>query len=228
MNQFALVLSCLLSWVSSTVFGQESDLCKRSVLPHISHIPGWCSEKKGSAMIDLIFEIKPYICVEIGVFAGASILPTAYALKYLNKGFVYAVDSWNTYECTKYYPDGNPHKDWWSKVDFNYIYNSFFHLLKSHDLQKQCIVLAMTSEDAAPLIPTIDILHIDSTHCDESALQDLFLYFPKVRIGGYIWFTGWANTPNAFEYIKQNCQVKKVLDDGQCILLKKESNKDCL
>jgi hypothetical protein len=197
--------------------------CKESIVPLVPHIPGWCSQKKAEAMMDLIFEVKPTVCVELGVFAGASILPTASALKCLGRGIVYAIDPWDNYECTKFFPETSPHKQWWNDIDLNYMYHYFLELIKSHQLSKCCFVLKSTSENAVFAVDKIDILHIDSTHCDESALLDVTLYVPKVKLGGYIWFDGWNSTPNAFEYVKKSCYVKKVIDQGRCILLEKVS-----
>ncbi len=88
-------------------------------------------------------------------------------------------------------------------------------------MQKYCHIIINTSKSAAPQIKTIDILHIDGNHCDESAYIDVIKYVPKVKIGGYIWFDGWSTATNAFEYIKKTCYVEKVVDNGRCILLKK-------
>jgi hypothetical protein len=200
---------------------KNQEECKKKVLSILPQIPGWCSQKKASSMMDLIFETNPKICVEIGVFAGASILPTAYALKCLNKGIVYAIDPWDTYECIKYYEKNDINRSWWEQIDMNYFYTYFLNLLKTHQIKNYCIVLKETSEQAANKIKTIDILHIDGNHCDESAFIDVTKYVPKIKVDGYIWFDGWSTSPKAFEYIKNTCIVVKVIDQGKCILLKK-------
>jgi hypothetical protein len=75
-------------------------------------------------MMDLIYEVKPEICVEVGVFAGSSIYPTASALKFLHCGVVYAIDSWNNLDCIKGYDsdDANYH---WKWINLHSLINSF-------------------------------------------------------------------------------------------------------
>lgn len=55
-------------------------------------------------MFDLILKENPKVYVEIGVWGGSSIFPTALALKLLNnKEVVFAIDPWNSEEYIKYY-----------------------------------------------------------------------------------------------------------------------------
>lgn len=215
---FLFLFSCCWAFAA-----ENQEACKRAALPIVSQIPGWCSQKKAAAIMDLIFETKPKVCVEIGVFAGASLFPTAMALKCLEGGMVYAIDPWDNYEATRFFPPDNPHHQYWKQVDFPRIYQSFQNLIAAHHLENHCCVIRLASEKAAFLFRTIDILHIDSTHSDESALSDVSLYLPKVRVGGYVWFDGWNAAPSAFELAKKTCHVKKVLDEGKCILLEKVS-----
>jgi cephalosporin hydroxylase len=56
---------------------------KNQVLSYQDSIPGWCCREKAERMMDVVYETKPEICVEIGVFGGSSIYPTASALKFL-------------------------------------------------------------------------------------------------------------------------------------------------
>jgi len=214
----------LLVFVSSLGFAANTEVqeeCKRATVPLVAQIPGWCSQQKAAAMMDLVFQVNPKICVEIGVYAGASFLPTAAALKCLGHGIIYAIDPWDNYEAVRLFPPENAHYQYWSSINFYYVFGVFQNLIETHGLEKHCCVMRMTSAKAAPLLRSIDILHIDSSHCDESALNDVLLYIPKVKVGGYIWFEAWDGAPNAFEVAKKNCHVKKVLDSGRCVLLEK-------
>lgn len=221
---FALVCSVLLGSFSTSyaldISSQEK--CRQAVITNLPNIPGWCSPAKASAIMELIFRVKPSVCVELGVFAGASLYPTAAALKQNGEGVVYAVDAWSNLECYKHLPAGNSHKDYWKQIDLNAMHNYFLQLLKSEELQDQCIVIKNTFANAAPLIDPIDILHIDGDHYDESAYPIVLRYVPKVKVGGYIWFNGWGTSPKAFEYIKRTCYIVKVIDEGQCLLFEKK------
>lgn len=113
---------------------------KNEVLVHQedNSIEGWCSREKAEKLMDLIFDTHPNICVEIGVFGGSSIYPTACALKYLNNGIVYAIDPWSKEECLKGYPPGDQHYVWWDMLDQEKIYLGFQTMLNRFNLEPFC------------------------------------------------------------------------------------------
>lgn len=110
---------------------------------------------------DLVRCIKPKVIVETGVYQGLSTCFLASALE--SNGFedarIYAVDPWNT-----------P------------------HLWENSPLEKYVQFLAMTSQDAEPLISklTIDLLAIDSIHTYGQSSWELRNFEPHVREGGFI------------------------------------------
>jgi predicted O-methyltransferase YrrM len=200
---------------------------KEEIYHGLPLIEGWCSKEKASNFIDLIAATKPETCVEIGAFGGSSIFPTASTLKLLGKGQVIAIDPWERAECIKYLD--SPEEDvenlhWWSRVDLNYIYNSYLNMLQRYDLFDYCITLRMTSAKAAAFIESIDILYIDGNHSKEASTQDVLLYLPKVRSGGYIWMDDclWTGTKNAVDLLSHSCDVIKTIDAGNCTLFKKK------
>ena len=186
---------------------------KQTNLQHQHLIPGWCSREKAEKMMDLILETQPAICVEIGVFGGSSIYPTALALKYQGSGVVYAIDPWATTECTKGYEPNDPNYQWWSQINLEQIFQGFKHMLNAFHLDPHCHILRMTSREALATFEdnSIDILHIDGNHSEESALADIQLYFPKVKAGGYVWFddVNWVSTNKAVAFLSKNSEVVK-------------------
>lgn len=180
------------------------------VLLHQSSIHGWCSSEKAKSMMDLIYEVKPEICVEVGVFAGSSIYPTASALKFLQKGQVYAIDPWETHFCLDGYEEDNPHYLWWKQVDLNWIYLNFLKLLNQFQLTFYCKVIRATGLQALDHFAdqSIDILHIDGNHTENIAISDVEHYFPKVKKGGYIWLddVDWPSVLRAKEFLSSNCE----------------------
>lgn len=212
--------------ISQLLFASQmsQQQCKDLVTKELPKIAGWCTSKKAEAMIDLVFEIRPAVCVEMGVFGGSSLLPIAYALKCVNHGVVYAIDAWDTAEAVRYYPGGGVHHDWWTKQNLNAHHQAFMKLLKKHQLNPFCIALKETFATAVHKIPAIDILHIDATHTNEGDFIDAIPYIRKVKNGGYIWFDGWANSPDTYEYLKSRCFIRKVVNSGNCILLQKVTN----
>ncbi len=198
---------------------------KGHVLNALPHLEGWCSKEKAINFIDLVLEVNPEVCVEVGVFGGSSLFPVASALKFLGSGVVIGIDPWDRIECLKNIdPIRNPQNfEWWAKVNLNYVYYLYTSMLQQHKLEPYCITLRTTSEKAIREIQTIDIVYIDGNHSQPSSLQDVTLYLPKVKAGGYIWLndTLGKERQSAIEHLLTKCDVIKLIDNGNCILFKK-------
>lgn len=229
MEKFILFLFCFAISLHADTAPLHTDLkvesLKNKVLHALPYFEGWCTEEKALNFVELVLEVKPEVCVEIGVFGGRSLLPVALALKLLGKGIVIGIDPWNREECIKYY---DPIKDeadlrWWSNLNFEYVYSDYQAMIKKLLVEKYCFTLRTTSEDAVSEIGVIDILHIDGNHSEIASLQDVALYLPKVRAGGYIWMTDalWGERRRAVEQLQKFCDVVKVIEGGNCILFKK-------
>jgi hypothetical protein len=195
--------------------------CKNFVKSELSGISGWCSAKKAEAMMDLIFTTLPEVCVEMGVFGGASLFPTAYALKFVNHGLVYGVDAWDPNEAIRYYPANSVNREWWQKQNFNAQYQNCLRMINKYDLNFFFKIIKNSFAKALDQIPHIDILHIDATHTNTGDYIDAIPYIRKVKKMGYIWFDGWSNSSDTYEYFKPICSIEKVVDSGNCILLQK-------
>lgn len=200
----------LLTQLLPVVKDQNFTEVKKTCLTHLSHIHGWCSEDKAQKMMDLIYQVKPKLCVEIGVFGGSSIWPQALALKYNHAGLVYAIDPWDKDACIAGYEPSDPNYKWWSSVDLEMIYKSFVDLVYKNRLNDYVKICRSSAQNALSMFndESIDILHIDGNHTKEFALSDAYLYFPKVKKGGYIWFDdmNWSSTSAAQEFLFNNCE----------------------
>jgi hypothetical protein len=216
-----LLLLCLLS----SLYGGSIEDLKAEVQENLPEIAGWCSQEKAMNFIDLVLEVKPQVCVEIGVFSGASIYPVASALKFLGQGIVIAIDAWDIVECLRYLdPDKNrADLKWWAAKNMDHIYFYFVQMLKYFDIEKFCLICRNTSKKAAPAIGPIDILYIDGNHYEKVAIEDVQLYLPKVRPGGYIWFNDahWSTLQPAVLLLIESCDIVKKIDNGNCILFRK-------
>ena len=205
------------------------DNYKQRVLAHQDKIEGWCIKEKAIQMMELIHETRPQVCVEIGVFGGASIYPTAAALKFHKSGVVYAIDPWEKGDCLIGYEPGDPNYEWWSKVDYEQIYKGFEKMLKDFGLKPYCKTLRMTSAQAVAQFAdeSVDILHIDGNHSAETAMKDVELFYPKVKVGGYIWFddANWSSTSQAVMALVVDCELvaERCIDvtGQQCLLFRK-------
>jgi len=217
---FCLSLSALLS-------AQSFEDVKANCVQKLKTVHGWCSSEKATHMMDLIAEVKPTLCVEIGVFGGASILPTAEALKFNKKGVVFAIDPWSKEACLTGYEPNNPNYLWWGSLDLEAIYNGFLTLLKVNKLRPYCQVVRKTSKEALALFAdeSIDILHIDGNHTKDVALSDAEMYFPKVKKGGYIWFddANWPTTAEAVNFLADYCEIIDDYSTNAYVLFRKNA-----
>jgi len=206
---------------------QTVAMLKTEVLTILPSLPGWCSREKAENFVDLVVHVKPKVCVEIGVFGGASAIPVALALKYLGAGVLYAIDPWDKLECIKGFDPvaEQKHVEWWSRVRLNHISIQFKAALQEYELVDHCIAMQMTSEKAANRIGAIDILYIDGNHSESSSSQDVALYLPKVPPGGYIWIND-ANCNGSrkiMPVLLQECDFVKAIDQGNCFLFRKRA-----
>src|ERR1035437_4079135 len=91
------------------------------------HKDGWCSLEKAHALAAAILTLRPNIIVEVGVWAGRSIVPMGLALKKLAEmnpsakhGRIIGIDPWKAEESAKEMT-GEDFK-WWSSVDHERIF----------------------------------------------------------------------------------------------------------
>ncbi len=198
---------------------------KHHILNQNPPLEGWCSKEKAQHFIDLVFQCKPQVCVELGVYCGASLYPVAAALKHLDEGVVIGIDAWDKLECVKYLDpiEDEHHLAWWTKIDLSNCYVNLKKFIRRNGLDKSCVLLRKSSIKAVTDLGEIDILHIDGNPSEIIRTQEVLLYLPKVKTGGYIWFNDVLNinSQQAVELLLQSCDVIKLIDNGNCILFQK-------
>ncbi len=200
---------------------------KHKALVFQKRIPGWCTLEKAEKMMELIHATEPEICVEIGVFGGSSIYPTAAALKYFKKGVVFAIDSWSTQDCLEGYTLEDPDFEWWGSVDLETIYLDFLAMLNTYQLTSFCNVMRLSSQQALAHFTdgSIDILHIDGNHSEAAAFADVQMYVPKLKQGGYLWFddVNWISTGKALQCLMdpERFVFEKERSTDTCFLFRK-------
>jgi cephalosporin hydroxylase len=222
-----IISLCFVFFFSHSILCAQGsdDALKQRVCNVMPYLEGWCSKEKALSFIDLVLEVKPKVCVEIGVYGGSSLFPVASALKYLGEGVVIGIDPWDRVESIRYF---DPERDrammeWWGKINLTYIYYSYLNMLRRYELEEQVTTLKMSSEKAAAEVGEIDILYLDGNHTEYMTTLDVQLYLPKVRSGGYIWLndTLWECIQPAIDLLLDECDAIKLIDNGNCILFRK-------
>lgn len=176
------------------------------------HFNGWCDEKKSSAMMENVFESKPKTYVEIGVFAGRSLISVALAQAINNTpgAKAYGIDPWKPAESIKHWDEGDPNHKWWGSLDHDAIYwecVDYVELLSLNGIVELIRDTSAGALDQIKRVGRIDLLHIDGNHSEEQALFDVENYVPLVRPNGYVWFddVNWDTTRTAQIKITEFC-----------------------
>ncbi len=166
---------------------------------------GWISLDKAGCLIDYVDEIcrdvESPICVEIGVYAGKSILPVALELKRNAKGIIYAIDPWTNEEATKGYDGIN--YDYWSQVNLQEKFQLFNKMINEFELGEYVVTIKETS-DMAPEFKNINLLHIDGQHTDQ-AIRDAKKYAVNVELNGYciVDDVDWGEVENVPKFLEK-------------------------
>lgn len=163
------------------------------------YIRGWCSIDKAKKLIEIVNQIKPSLCVELGVFGGRSLLPIAWASKQNNPASrIIGIDAWEVQACL----DGENSKandDWWSNINHTDMMNYTRELMNQHNLNVDLWKAKSYEVSAKFENDSIDVLHQDSNHSEEVSCREVELYWNKVKHDG-IWIfddTTWETTKKA-------------------------------
>lgn len=152
----------------------------------MDQLDGWCSHEKAGILIDLIMKVRPKTIVEIGVWGGKSLVPMACALKANDCGKIFGIDPWNPVNSLQWV-NNESNENYWSRVDHEGIMNTLISKIDQFGLEDHIELIRSTSGDA-PIIPDIDILHIDGNHTEPSTFLDVTKWVPLVKRGGWIIF----------------------------------------
>ena len=180
-------------------------------------IGGGCNNSRCNAIKDAVISTNAQLCFEIGVFRGSSLMCFAESLEETG-GHVFGIDPYEIEALKNQVPD---------KKMNNYIYNTLFteqkvlddmyseliEVIKKNNLEEIVTLVRKKSKDVSMEENIIDVLHIDGNHDYEYVSQDIILYLPLVRKGGYIIMddTKWAGVDKA---IKKYMTATLVKDGG--------------
>ncbi|MFZ4099761.1 MAG: class I SAM-dependent methyltransferase [Chlamydiia bacterium] len=171
----------------------------------------WCSKERGKMLMDAVFIFQPRTTVEVGVFAGASLVPLALAVRQAKCGTVYAFDAWDPKTAAQYMEPSNPTHEWWSTLDMDSVHDQCIRSLSRWNLD-DCVrvIRGASAKVSGQVAGPIDLLHLDGDFTEKGSLEDVDTYLPKLRVGGCLVVN------NAFVKIgekltKAKC-VQKILD----------------
>ena len=154
---------------------------------------GGCSLSKACFLADLIRDEDLKITLDIGVYRGRSLFPQAMAHKLHTKGTVYGVDPWSGVEAVQEQAPAHIQqkvKDWASSADLGAIYDGVSRAILDHDLAAHCVLVRQTSAAAIDYFTEhktwFDLVHVDGNHDTARVEEDVALYLPRLRRGGFL------------------------------------------
>lgn len=161
-------------------------------------LPGWCTPEKGRRMAELARGAS--LCVELGVFGGRGIISMTLALA--DQGFGRA-DGIDPYTPAAALEGSNApaNNEWWSHLDYEAVSRAAQIGICSLGLYPYARLVRLSSREAVVFYDdeSIDALHLDANHSEETSREDVALWAPKIRRGGYLIFddTDWESTRRA-------------------------------
>ena len=171
---------------------------EQETIERIEKLQGWGTIKQCQTLYDFIVGTKAKVSVDIGVFGGRFLYAMAMAHKKTGIGKAYGIDPWAVDPCLEGTNDV-ANADYWSKIDFNWLFVEVTQLMIDQGLVDYSNILRFKSQEVWPLFTQIDVLSIDGNHSPEVSCQDVSIWAPLVREGGYIHFddANWPSTQDA-------------------------------
>jgi Methyltransferase domain len=185
----------------------DTDDMRVRVKDMVTRLPGWCSEEKASWMADRIIGSGYKIAAEVGVFAGRSLFPIAFAIAANQGRTVYAVDAWDNGVATSA-PASELDDIWWATEDLVAAKTSLIRETVSQNLVSLIKIIELASVEACHAISsvlgtTIEFLHIDGAHSEEKTLWDVKNWSELAPPGGTIVLDDidWSGFQKANEFL---------------------------
>lgn len=142
----------------------------------------WCSFEKAQTLAAIIVGLRPRVVVEIGIWAGGSMVPMLLALKHNGSGRAIAIDPWSPSISVANEVPANV--AWWKDADHEAALRTFLGRMETLNVARICDVWRRASDDCEPPA-VIDLLHVDGSHT-EQAVRDVKRYAANVNAGGIL------------------------------------------
>lgn len=202
---------------------------KAELLNVVPTMNGWCDPTKANHIFDTVFERNPKVCVELGVFAGRSLIAFALALaKRGTKGsVVYGVDAWAPGPAAQNNDATNA--SWWRNLNYKGIKQECEAVCQKLNLGKYVRLCQATTVQAYSLVEgSIDVLHIDANHSPWDSCRDVTLWVDRVVDGGIVYLgdEDWSTMSYAKELLLRKCnKLTEIKTSNVCGVYQKRFGK---
>lgn len=184
---------------------------------------GGSSLLKALLASDLVMEDGLSEVLEVGVWHGRFLLPLSMVLAALDRGRATGIDPYAAAPAVQYDSHdrgGIDLEQWPESIDWSAVYDGVVSTAARFGIAKRMRILRLTSTEAAAEIEpgSIDLLHIDGNHDEARVEEDLSLYLPKVRTGGYVFLDdcSWRSVARSFALLHDaHDLIFRLFDNGQ-------------
>ena len=184
---------------------------KASIEHRVLPMQGWCSLEKALFIAECCNDPKVNFYLELGVFAGKSIIPACIAFADKGHGFAFGVDPFAVNPAL--IGNNTPENDaWWKALDFKMVESWLWDSVNASGVQRFFGLLKMSSVDSLPVIKAtiggkIDVLHIDSNHSTDVSMFEAKSYIPLVKSDGIIIMddVNWNTVKPTAAYVQSVC-----------------------
>ena len=98
----------------------------------VPKLHGWCTPEKASHLYNLVLDHENPLCVELGVFAGRSLVAIALGAKAMN-GTAVGIDAWSKEACEQGVND-IANTEWWNNINYDFF-------ISKYDIETQTLIL---------------------------------------------------------------------------------------
>ena len=168
-----------------------------SIVPNLH---GWCSVEKAKRLADISTYHNVSVGVELGVFGGRSLVAIALGCLVRGVGRIDGIDPF-TRAASLEGSNASENDEYWSTINYDDIARSAQDGIDRIGLSTIARLVRLPSREAVRSYEdgTVDLLHQDSNHSEEVSCEEVALWTPKMRPGGYWIFddTDWPSTRRA-------------------------------
>lgn len=177
---------------------------------------GSCPFQKKWALASVVVNNNFKRSVEIGVYRGSSLLPTAAAMK-MTGGIAYGIDPYDAAVWSQEQQEAAMIKvlgeDWREKrlgLNWEGFHDEVISKITKFNLGECCeIIVGLSSEVHGQINFEIDLLHVDGNHDFDAVGDDVEHYFPKLSRNAFVVFDDidWEGVRPHYEAAKRKMSV---------------------
>jgi predicted O-methyltransferase YrrM len=162
----------------------------------------------------LIVESEATMAVELGVHGGRSLIAMGFGMAHLGRGHVDGIDPYDKQASLEGVARSEADREYWANEDYEDVLLKARNGIWRAGVQNHVHIIRARSRDVVSRYTpgTIDVLHQDGNHSELVSLEEVRLWMPLVRPGGFWVFDDldWSTTHAASNEVRKHCDPVEV------------------